>query len=111
MKASEIVPFSREGRGASINPQSLGEKLVYGSGKITLLANISMKYGQSRLDIRRELVVFDTHLDTFDASLQELAGFQASPDLKHGKVARPQRATTALGAELAKDGKCAIETI
>jgi hypothetical protein len=47
----------------------------------------TMKCGPSRLDIRRELVVFDTHLDTFDASLQELAGFQASPDLQHGKVA------------------------
>lgn len=64
-----------------------------------------MKKRSQILDIRRQLVVFDTHLNALDAGLQELPGFQASPDFDHGEIAGAQDGRTALCAELAEDGE------
>lgn len=70
------------------------------------------------LDVRRQLVVFDTSFDLefvngkfsykldntycLDGSLQEAARFKAYPDLEHREITTTNHRGAALGAELSK---------
>ena len=63
-------------------------------------------YIESSLYIRRELVVFDTHLHALDARLQELACLETCPDLDHGQITRLEKAAAALSAQLSEDWQC-----
>ena len=63
------------------------------------------KVGKSivHLNIRRELIILDTHLHALDTGLQKLPRLQTDPNLGHGQVARPEHASAALCTKLAQD--------
>lgn len=48
-------------------------------------------HGAEFLDVRRQHVVFDTHLDGLDAALEEGARLETDPDTQHGGVAVAHR--------------------
>lgn len=57
---------------------------------VTFISSNDEMLRPNTLDVRRELVISDTHLNTLDTGLQELASLKASPDLYHREVAGSQ---------------------